>query len=143
MWPSADRIAKVSVRDLKNRCKLGYRAKNLRMIAKTLVKGFPDVRDLERMSPEEAKKKLMELQGIGEYSAGIVSPHPEFPVDIWSAKIFHVLFFGKNAKSPRDVIEKMQKEADRRWGMWRGYAFTYVLNDLENLSKRYGDLTKF
>lgn len=137
MWPSAERIARTSVRELKERCKLGYRAKNLRMIAKTLTKGFLDMDELESMSPEDARKKLMELQGIGEYSVGIVAPHPGFPVDSWSAKIFHILFFGRRVESPRDVIEKVREKADERWGRWKGLAFVYVLNDLKNLSSRY------
>ncbi len=71
-------------------------------------------------------------------------PHMGFPLDVWSAKIFHVLFFGKEPEKPREVIPALKKVAEERWGEWRGYAFVYVLNDLEKLSKRVGfDLTQF
>jgi DNA-3-methyladenine glycosylase II len=144
LWPPTERIAKASERDLQKKCKLGYRAKNLKAIAQALVKGFPDMEELAAMTPEDAKARLMELRGIGEYSVGIVSPHPEFPADSWSSRIFHVLFFGKNTKVPKDVIEKVQKEAEKRWGTWKGLAFIYVLNDLRGLSKRSGvDFTTF
>jgi DNA-3-methyladenine glycosylase II len=144
LWPSAERIAKVSIGDLKKKCKLGYRAKNLKAIARSLVKGFPDIEELTEMSPDDAKTKLMELRGIGEYSVGIVSPHPGFPVDSWSSRIFHVLFFVEDAKLPKDVIQRVQDEAERRWGPWKGLAFIYVLNDLKGLSERYGvDFTMF
>jgi 3-methyladenine DNA glycosylase/8-oxoguanine DNA glycosylase len=96
------------------------------------------------MTPEDAKAKLMELRGIGEYSVGIVSPHPEFPVDSWSSRIFHTLFFGGSTKLPKDVIGKVREEAERRWGKWKGLAFIYVLNDLQGLSERFGvDFTSF
>jgi len=134
-WPSPKRIAKASVRQLEQRCKLGYRAKVLKGIAKAVLKGFPTLRDLEAMSPEEAKAKLMELKGIGEYSAEIVSPHPGFALDVWSAKIFNALLLEEKTESPRSVIPNLKKIAEKRWGKWRGYVFTYVLNDLNKLSE--------
>jgi 3-methyladenine DNA glycosylase/8-oxoguanine DNA glycosylase len=142
-WPSPSRIARTSVQELQERCKLGYRAKVLREIAKVLCKGFPTLQELEKMPAEESKAKLKELKGIGEYSADIVSPHPGFAVDVWSAKIFNTLLFGEKADSPREIIPKLKKIAEERWGEWRGYVFTYVLNDLENLSRRFRvDLTE-
>jgi len=136
-WPSPEKIARADVRELEGKCKLGYRAKILKGIAQALCKGFPTLRELEKMPAEEARTKLMELKGIGEYSADIVSPHPGFALDVWSAKIFSVLLLGREAESPRSVIPKLKKIAEDRWGRWRGYVFTYVLNDLKNLSRRF------
>jgi DNA-3-methyladenine glycosylase II len=135
-WPSPHRIAKAEVRELEERCKLGYRAKILKGIAEAICKGFPTLRELEEMSTEEAKARLMELKGIGEYSADVVSPHPGFALDVWSAKIFNLLLFGEEAKSPRSIIPKLREIAEDRWRKWKGYVFTYVLNDLNNLSRR-------
>jgi len=142
-WPAPERVARASVRELEERCKLGYRAKALKSIAEAIHKGFPEPRELERMQPEEAKAKLMGLRGIGEYSADVVSPHPGFALDVWSAKIFSALLLGEKAKSPRVIIPKLKKIAEERWGKWRGYVFTYVLNDLNNLSREFNlDLTE-
>ena len=143
-WPSAQTIANASVEELKEKAKLGYRAKNLKAIATELTQGFPSMDELYAMEPEEAKKKLLTLRGIGEYSAELVMPKTGFPLDVWSAKIFHVLFYGKVPENPRDAIPALKVAAEKRWGNWRGYAFVYVLNDLPKLSKRLGfDLTKF
>jgi DNA-3-methyladenine glycosylase II len=136
-WPSAERIAKASVKELEKKCKLGYRAKTLKGIAQTVSKGFLSPRELELMTAEDAKARLMELKGIGDYSADIVSPHFGFALDVWSAKIFSLLMFGKKPESPRDAIPKLKKAAEKRWGKWRGYVFLYVLHDLSNLSRRY------
>jgi DNA-3-methyladenine glycosylase II len=135
-WPSAERIARASVKELERRCKLGYRAKSLRGIAEAVSKSFPSVQELEEMSVKEAKAKLMELKGIGEYSADIMSPHPGFALDVWSAKIFNMLMFKEKVESPRDAIPALKKAAEDRWGRWRGYVFVYVLHDLKNLSNR-------
>jgi 3-methyladenine DNA glycosylase/8-oxoguanine DNA glycosylase len=89
------------------------------------------------MSTEDAKAKLMEIKGIGEYSADIVSPHPGFALDVWSAKIFNLLLFRKEPESPREIIPRIKEIAEERWGEWRGHVFTYVLNDLDNLSRRF------
>jgi DNA-3-methyladenine glycosylase II len=136
-WPSPERIANSSVKELEERCKLGYRAKSLKGIAEVISRGFPSLQELERMQAKEAKAKLMELKGIGEYSADIVSPHPGFALDVWSAKIFNMLMFKEKVESPRDAISALKKAAEDRWGKWRGYVFVYVLHDLRNLSNRF------
>jgi DNA-3-methyladenine glycosylase II len=143
-WPSPDKIASSTVDDLMAKAKLGYRAKNLTAIAKTLQQGFPAMDDLWAMSAEEAKRKLLTLRGIGDYSADIIVPDMGFPIDVWSAKIFHILFFGTKPENPRQAIPLLKETAEKRWGKWQGYAFVYVLNDLPKLSKRIGvDLTQF
>jgi DNA-3-methyladenine glycosylase II len=143
-WPSAPTIAQASLKELMTKAKLGYRAKNLKAIAQTLTQGFPTIDELSAMEPEETKDKLLTLRGIGEYSADLVNPRTGFPLDVWSAKIFHVLFHGKVPEKPREAIPALKVEAKKRWGEWRGHAFVYVLNDLPKLSKRVGvDLTKF
>ena len=73
-WPSAETIASKSAQELKVEAKLGYRAQNLIEIAKTLTQGFPTMDELYAMEPEEAKKKLLTLRGIGDYSAELVMP---------------------------------------------------------------------
>ena len=143
-WPSPKTIAKRTVEELMAKAKLGYRAKNLKTIAETLNNGFPTLEELSVMAPEDAKKKLMSLMGIGDYSAELVMPRMGFPLDVWSAKIFSVLFGGKKPDNPRDTIPELRKQAEQRWGGWMGHAFVYVLNDLPELSKRLGvDFTKF
>jgi 3-methyladenine DNA glycosylase/8-oxoguanine DNA glycosylase len=143
-WPSTEAIAAASVEELMGKAKLGYRAKNLKAIAAALIEGFPSADELYAMDSEEAKKKLLTLYGIGEYSAELVMPKTGFALDVWSAKIFSVLFEGKVPEQPRDAIPALKVAAEQRWGDWRGYAFVYILNDLPKLSKRIGfDLTKF
>ncbi len=143
-WPSAKKIANVTVEKLKTNAKVGYRARSLIAIAHALEEGFPTIDDLWGMAFDEAKKRLLSLRGIGDYSADIVSPGMGFPVDVWSAKIFNILLNGNAPKNPREKIPELKKIAEQRWGKWRGYAFAYVLNDLPNLSKRIGiDLTQF
>lgn len=143
-WPSTKKIAVTPVEELQFKAKLGYRAKNLVAISKALEAGFPTMDDLFALEPNEAKKKLLTLYGIGEYSAELVMPGMGFPLDVWSAKIFSALFLGNVPQDPREAIASLKEEAVKRWGRWVGQAFVYVLNDLPRLSERLGkDLTKF
>ena len=135
-WPSPARIAVTSVEELREKCKLGYRARPLKSIAETINQGFPDAGQLEKISPLEAQAKLMELPGIGEYSADIVLPQAGMPLDVWSAKIFSLLLLGMKPRFPRESIPKLKKIAEEKWGRWRGYVFIYVLHDLSNLSRK-------
>lgn len=138
-WPTPERVAKVSASELAKRCKVGYRAKYLVALAKRLASGtFPSVEALRALPPEEAKRRLMELPGIGDYSADIINPHGGFPIDAWSVEVFSQLFYGRTPARNRDAIEKVKREGLRRWGRFAWMAFFYVVQDLPKLSESLG-----
>jgi len=136
--PAAERIAKLKPDEFARRCNLGYRAKYLVGAAKMVAKGFPDIHQIMSMPPDEAKKKLMELPGVGDYAADIINPHGGFPIDAWSVDVFGRLFFGREPDDAREAIEAVKEEGLRRWGRFAWMAFFYVAQDLENLSVRLG-----
>jgi 3-methyladenine DNA glycosylase/8-oxoguanine DNA glycosylase len=138
LQPTAARISRLDPEAFAKRCKLGYRAKYIVASAKMIEAGFPDMREIMKMSPEEAKEKLTELPGIGDYAADIINPHAGFPIDAWSVDVFGLLFFGKQPADRREAIEEVKQEGIRRWGRWSWMAFFYVAQDLQNLSKRLG-----
>jgi len=137
VWPLPGALAQHAPAELAMACKLGYRAVRLAELAKRIeTRGFPTIRELEDMPPEESKRLLLGLPGIGTYSADIIDPHGGFPIDVWSADVFGKLFFGEEPKDKRREIGRIRQEGLRRWGKWSGMAFFYVVQDLENLSKR-------
>jgi DNA-3-methyladenine glycosylase II len=137
VWPTAVEIARHSPSELARRCKLGYRAKLLVKLARRLAKGFKSIEDLEKLSPEESRQLLLELPGIGDYSADILNPHGGFPIDVWSAEVFGKLLYGRTLKG-RDSIEKIKARGLKRWGKWSWLAFFYIVQDLKNLSRKLG-----
>ncbi|HUJ57322.1 MAG TPA: hypothetical protein VLX92_02480 [Kofleriaceae bacterium] len=157
-WPTAARIARLRPRELATSCKVGYRAKLLIALAKRLADGtFPSIESsgsararsnakrcgdpieqLRAMPPAEARQLLMQLPGIGDYSADIINPHGGFPIDAWSVEVFSQLFYGKVPARNRDSIEKVKREGLRRWGRWAWLAFFYVVQDLRRLSEALG-----
>lgn len=138
LQPTAARIAKLNPEAFAKECKLGYRAKYIVGSAKMIETGFPEMREILRMPPDEAKERLIELPGIGDYAADIINPHGGFPIDAWSVDVFGLLFFGKQPEDRREAIDEVKQEGIRRWGKWSWMAFFYVAQDLQNLSKRLG-----
>ena len=137
VWPLPQKLASLNPPVLAKECKVGYRAKRIIELAVKLEEEeFPSLLELEKLSPEDAKKKLLELPGIGDYSADIINPHGGFPIDVWSAEVFGKLFFGKKPDNNRQAVNEVKSEGIRRWGQWSWMAFFYIVQDLESLSKR-------
>jgi DNA-3-methyladenine glycosylase II len=137
VWPTHKRISKFTPLQLARTCKLGYRAKLLVNLAKTMTtSGGPTFMELRALKRGEAKRRLMDLPGIGDYSADIVNRPGGFPIDVWSAAIFGKLFYGKEPENNREAVENVKAEGIRRWGEWSWMAFFYVVQDLEGLSRR-------
>ncbi len=138
-WPRPSALAAMTPEVLAKKCNMGYRAKHLVKLAKKIDdEGFPSIEELQRLAPEEARRLLLELPGIGDYSADIINPHGGFPIDVWSADVFGLLFFGKEPQDKDKEIQIIKKEGIRRWGKWSWMAFYYVVQDLQNLSDRLG-----
>lgn len=133
--PAPSRILKASDNELRQKCALGYRGKFIRNAAKTINSNFHTLEDLKLMPSNEAKAELMRIGGIGEYSADIMTPHPSFPVDSWSVKIFSDLFGLKGQEKPEKTIPIVKEYARKEFGQWQGYVYAYILHDLENIRK--------
>jgi 3-methyladenine DNA glycosylase/8-oxoguanine DNA glycosylase len=132
-WPTPKQIGGLTVRDLE-KCRLGYRAKRLLQLAKVLKESPFTIEELKRSQHDERKKRLLELPGIGDYSADIISGG--FPIDAWSADVFGRLFYGHEPEEGREAIAGIKAEGLRRWGDHAWLAFLYVVQDLEGLSKK-------
>jgi len=111
--------------------KVGYRAKFLMEIANHFSANANLEEKLKTMSFEEAKDKLMEIKGVGPYSARIAlfqylrRPN-EINFDSWKRKIFSRCFFGNE----NETVDKVEKEASKRWRNWMGYAGLYIIEDM-------------
>ena len=137
VWPTQECLSKLTPRQLAKTCNVGYRAKSLVKLARVMVKSNgPTMIELRELPREEAKHRLMELPGIGDYSSDIINRPGGFPIDVWSAAVFGKLFYGKEPTNSREAVEEVKAEGIRRWGQWAWMAFFYVVQDLENLSQK-------
>lgn len=135
-FPAASEIAKADINELLE-CKWGYRSKYLKNAATVLLEEDLRVNGLKELQMNDVIQLLCEIKGIGKYSAEIVAldalrKYDVFPLDSWSSRIFSKLYFGTNDVS----VDVLNDFAYDKWGKYRGLAFVYIFNDLENLSKR-------
>jgi len=137
LWPRPQDIAGISETELKTRAKLGYRAGRLIQAADYISKHDVSLLELSRVPEEEALKRLMEIPGIGKYSAGIIYGRTSVPVDVWSVVIMSELILGQTPQKPREEVDSISSLLRERWGKWGWMAFVYILNDLENLTKTF------
>jgi 3-methyladenine DNA glycosylase/8-oxoguanine DNA glycosylase len=140
LWPAPGKIARLDEQELRDRANLGYRARLLSAAAKYLTANPMSVRELDALPDEEAVRKVREIPGIGEYSAGIVMTRYA-PIDAWSVIVMSELLLGRTPDKPRPEIDSMNALVEKRWGKWSWMAFAYILNDLDNLAEEY-ELTR-
>ena len=137
LWPRPADLAHVPPDELKSKAKLGYRAGRLVQAAQYLTQNPVSLADLARLPEQEALAQLRRIPGIGGYSAGIIYGRSSVPLDVWSVVVMSELLLGRTPENPRREIESVTQKVKERWGKWGWLAFVYVLNDLENLAKRY------
>jgi len=136
LWPTPEKVARLDATDLRVKANMGYRADRLSAAAKYLAENPLGIHELDSLSDEEAIEKIMEVPGIGRYSAGIVLGRSA-PIDAWSVIVMSELLLGKTPENPRAEIDAVNKMVAERWGRWSWMAFAYILNDLENLASDY------
>lgn len=72
LWPTANDIAQLEPSELRDKANLGYRAGRLVKAARYLVEHPTSLRALRNQPEADAIKSVMEIPGIGKYSAGLI-----------------------------------------------------------------------
>lgn len=140
-FPDSHSLAESRLEDL-GRCGLGYRAAFVRETARVVHEGRFDLESLRDLSYDLAKRKLMELPGVGSKVADCVllfslDKLEAFPIDVWMKRIvlehysryFEPTFVEK--LRTRDNLSKSEYEAVYRFGReyfgeFVGYAQEYL-----------------
>ena len=131
-FPSAARLVEVSEADLRA-CKMGFRAPHLHAAARMVASGQLDLEQVGKLSHEEARNRLMNLNGVGEKIAECVALfaygyEDAFPVDVWVARALRQFYFrGRNIP-----LRRLQTFAAKRWRRCGGYAQQYLFHYIRN-----------
>ena len=101
---------------------------------------------LKRMDYTEAKRELMQLEGIGEKVADCICLFSlghltALPVDVWIKRIFETIYLRRRA-TPREIQEFAKNYFGEFVGYAQQYLFHYAQNhpnwaDAEHLALRY------
>ena len=128
-FPKPEKLSEASERDLESICKTGYRAKYILAASKLIVKGELNLYNLKNLPYDVARKKLMELPGVGPKVADCfllygVGCTQAAPVDVWMHRIVSKLYFD-NAKISKEKAAKFLRD---RFRGWAGYAQIYLFH---------------
>jgi len=128
LFPKPEALASASEQDLE-RTGVAYRAKYVVEAARRVRDGELSLEELQGHGYETAKRKLMELPGIGPKVADCfllygLGKTEAAPVDIWIHRIVRKLYFhGANVST-----EKAARFLRERYGSWAGYVQLYLFH---------------
>jgi len=141
IFPKAERLANASENGLRE-CGLGYRAKYVQETAKKIHNEDVDLENLKALPYLEARKKILEFQGVGLKVADCVllfslKKMEAFPVDVW---VKRVILNHYADQFPDELVKKMRSHdsltngeyekigafARDYFGRYAGYAQEYL-----------------
>ncbi len=138
-FPDETQISFITEEDFRA-CKTGFRAPYLVDAGRKLQLDEYNMEDLKKSGYEEAKRRLLEIKGVGEKVANCVllfalGYRNAFPVDVWMKRIMEQMYFGSSTDS-----KKIMEFARQTYGPYGGYAQQYLFcyarqNDLKKEKK--------
>lgn len=123
-FPSADRIANLSLKTLSDGTMLGYRAEYILELAKAVKSNKFSLEELQNLTYEEAMKKLQSVKGIGPKVGNCICLYglhllESYPIDTWMKKIIeddysqysleeYKLYIDSNYKGFQGYVQQIQ-----------------------------------
>jgi 3-methyladenine DNA glycosylase/8-oxoguanine DNA glycosylase len=125
---SAERILGIPEIELREHCRLGYRAKYFPAFAKYFYDHDPDL--LLALPYDQAMKKLQSIKGVGPYTSGIICSHAlrrtdAVGLDSWNRKIAAKALLGVEDASSTEVLSRLHE-------LFPGYEGTALMYFVEN-----------
>ena len=125
-FPTPDSIASSNPDFIKEKIRVGYRARAIHDLAVRVTSGKYDLESLKTssLSTLELRKELMTIKGVGPYAAAnllmILGRHDFIPIDSYALMmVSHEWYRGKPVTA-RQVEKRFEK-----WGAYKGLAFWF------------------
>lgn len=131
-FPDAVKLLDISEEDYRE-MKTGFRAPYLYDASQKLGSGQIYGELFNGMEEEEARKKLIEIKGVGTKVANCVmlfslGYRKAFPIDVWIQRIMEELYY-EGKSTPKEVIQQFATE---QYGEYGGYAQQYLFSFARN-----------
>ncbi|MCG9126754.1 8-oxoguanine DNA glycosylase [Candidatus Poribacteria bacterium] len=130
-FPTPKALAEAGIEEIFS-CGTGYRARYLWGAAAKITKKELLLDKLKRLTYTEAKKELMNLEGVGEKVADCIClfslGHLEaLPIDVWIKRIFERIYLQKKTS-----VTEIRQFAYDYFGEYIGYAQQYLFHYAQN-----------
>lgn len=137
-FPTPETLAKADIAEIRA-CKVGYRDKYIKGIAEKIVKERINLDELRKLKDTKIiKEKLMELPGVGPYTADLVIAIgfrlPTFHLDLFSREALYTFYF--NGKIVPDT--RLITFVNKRWGKWKHHAMLLLTTNTDTWAKKLG-----
>ena len=137
-FPTPQKLAEADLSEIRT-CKVGYRDKYIKGVAEKIVKEQLNLDYLRKFNNVEViKEKLMELPGVGPYTADLAIAIgfrlPTFHLDLFSREALYTFYFNGKVVPDTNLLEFVEK----RWGKWKHNAMLLLTTNTDTWAKKLG-----
>jgi len=128
-FPDAETLSQAKIQDLRA-CGLGYRDKYILKTSQMIVGGIVDLKEVKKMSFEQAKRELKKLVGVGNKVADCIllfacEEPAAFPVDTWVKKVL-ADYYDFHKKKQVEINAFVHEHFGEFAGIAQQYLFYYI-----------------
>lgn len=125
-FPSPEELSKISPEELKEICKVGFRAERIINTSKIIASGDIDLSSIYSLTKDEGKELLMTLPGVGPKVSECIllfafNKDDAFPVDVWIKRIMEYFYLKKDTN-----VKYIGEHGARIFGNLAGFAQQYL-----------------
>lgn len=125
-FPTVEELSKVTVEELREFAKVGFRDKRIFDTVNMILEEKIDLDNFENLETDTLREELLKFSGVGNKVADCImlfsyKRGEVFPVDVWIKRVMEELFIKKETP-----VKKISKEADKIFGKYAGYAQQYL-----------------
>lgn len=127
-FPTPDQLAKVPAAELKQTCRVGYRADRIIRLARQVTVGELDLSRFERQGVRSAElfDELRQIHGIGPYAAGnmlqLLGHYDRLAIDSETYRHFREVYNAPTPKSAAD-LRKLHVRIERHYAPFKPYQY--------------------
>ncbi|HEY4544318.1 MAG TPA: DNA glycosylase, partial [Tissierellaceae bacterium] len=125
-FPTAEKLSKVDVLDLREKARVGFRDKRIIDTSIMIANNEIDIEGIFSLSKDEGKEKLMELPGVGPKVSDCIllfayDKSDAFPVDVWVKRVMEYFYLKEETS-----LKNISKQGDLLFKDLAGYAQQYL-----------------
>ena len=132
LFPTAEELKQVTEDEFK-KCGVGFRARYLKHAVEDVLNGKIDIKNIDNITTEALKKKLLTIMGVGQKVADCIllfscKRSEVFPIDVWVERVMTNLYFKEygRAMKKKEILEYADKNFKKDAGIVQQHLFYNV-----------------